>query len=392
MKKHLLLATFITIAQCANAQLQSLMNTHSWAYQLQGIDIPTIASDNSFELIVMDYSADGTDEFKFTPAEISQVKASGKKAIVYISIGEAEDYRYYWQPSWNTTPPSWLGPENPDWAGNYKVRFWDPGWQSIVNAYVDTIIQQGFDGIYMDIVDAYYYWMVENSEKPYADTLMMNFVEKIRQHVDLVNGNSDFIMIPQNAEDIINSTNVTAGQKTRYFNAVNAVGVEDVFCYGDLDEDNPYSPDSYRIGELQEWLTADKQVFSIEYLTQSGLINQYLTGAATQDFVPYVCTRALDQLCPGISSGIEEENVLEIRNVYPNPSTGIINIELKPGLGIQSISVYSAIGTEIKYFSPFDLSGKDDQLKIDLSDQPANTYFIRIMSKRGTKLIIVQKV
>lgn len=147
MKKTFTLFALLLFALSAGAQIQSLMNIKTWAYQLQGINISQITSDTSFDLVVIDYSLDGTDSTKFTLQEIAQIKASGKKVISYLSIGEAEDYRYYWQSSWITTPPSWLGPENPDWPGNYKVRFWETVWQNIVFSYVDTIINQGFDGI-----------------------------------------------------------------------------------------------------------------------------------------------------------------------------------------------------------------------------------------------------
>ncbi|HDY86607.1 MAG TPA: hypothetical protein ENH82_00655 [bacterium] len=151
-----------------------------WAYWLQSINIQTIVNDTSFQLIVMDYSPDGLDSLKFTPAQIDSVKNSGKYAIGYISIGEAEDYRYYWDTSWTSSPPAWLGPVNPDWPGNYKVRFWDPQWQNIIFEYIDTIINQGFDGIYMDIIDGYYYWSVENPEQTDADSLMCQFILSIK--------------------------------------------------------------------------------------------------------------------------------------------------------------------------------------------------------------------
>ena len=102
----------------------------------------------------------------------------------------------------------------------------------------------------MDIIDAYYYWMVENPQQPSADTLMMHFVKNIRHHIDSVTGNNNFIMIPQNAEEIINSTNVSPSQKKAYFNALNGIGVEDVFCYGEMNENNPFNPDTFRIGQL----------------------------------------------------------------------------------------------------------------------------------------------
>ncbi|MFA4853148.1 MAG: MJ1477/TM1410 family putative glycoside hydrolase [Bacteroidales bacterium] len=381
---------FILISYSGFAQLQSLMNVKTWAYQLQNINISQIAADTSFKLIVIDYSSDGTDESKFTPQEISQIKASGKKVISYISIGEAEDYRYYWQSSWITTPPAWLGAENPDWPGNYKVKFWDPQWQNIIFSYVDTIINQGFDGIYMDIIDAYYYWMVENPQKPDADSLMVRFVRNIRDHVNTVTGNTDFIMIPQNAEDIVNSTNVTPAQKTAYFNTVNAIGVEDVFCYGNLDEDNQYNPDTYRINQLQEYLTNGKQVFSIEYLTQANLISQYVNGAHSNNFVPYVCVRALDQLCPGIPAGLEEiinlptgqageENI----SLYPNPSTGGVflsgnNLDKK-----SVILVFSSLGCLIKKYSMNELNISGNELSIDMSAFSEGVYFLKVFTKTG---------
>ncbi|MFH0864953.1 MAG: MJ1477/TM1410 family putative glycoside hydrolase [Bacteroidota bacterium] len=366
------------------SQLQSLMNIKTWAYQLQGINIAQIAADTSFDLIIIDYSIDGTDEGKFTPQEITQIRNSGKKVISYLSIGEAEDYRYYWQSSWSTSPPSWLGPENPDWAGNYKVRFWDPQWQSIIFSYVDTIIAQGFDGIYMDIVDAYYYWMVDNPEEPYADTLMMNYIENIRSHITSVTGNTDFIMIPQNAEDIINSDNVDASQKAAYFNTINACGVEDVFCYGGLDEDNPFNPDTYRIGQLQEWLSNSKQVFSIEYLTQPTLINQYITAAHAQNFVPYVCMRALDQLCPGIPVGIVEFEKSKF-SVMPNPSDGHFFI-YGDFSGDVTISVYSHTGACLIQYQKSCSKAGEDGIDIDISDFSEGFYYVKLQNENNTEV------
>jgi cysteinyl-tRNA synthetase len=49
-------------------------------------------------------------------------------ALAYMSIGEAEEYRFYWQPEWAYAPPAWLGPENPDWQGRCEIvaAFFDP--------------------------------------------------------------------------------------------------------------------------------------------------------------------------------------------------------------------------------------------------------------------------
>ena len=74
--------------------------------------------------------------------------------LAYMNIGEAEDYRFYWQDGWRPGNPTWLDAENPDWPGNYEVYHWDPGWQAIISAYTDRLLSAGFDGAYLDIIDA----------------------------------------------------------------------------------------------------------------------------------------------------------------------------------------------------------------------------------------------
>lgn len=96
--------------------------------------------------------------------ESLKTKASGgtRLVIAYMSIGEAEDYRYYWQSDWLNNPPSWLVEENPNWEGNYKVKYWQDDWQNIIlgseESYLDKIINANFDGVYLDIIDAFEYF------------------------------------------------------------------------------------------------------------------------------------------------------------------------------------------------------------------------------------------
>ncbi|MBN1423250.1 endo alpha-1,4 polygalactosaminidase [Candidatus Fermentibacteria bacterium] len=91
-----------------------------------------------------------------------KVGGGSRLVIAYVSIGEAEDYRYYWNAEWEHSPPSWLTEENPDWAGNYKVRYWDTEWQRLIygtsDSYLGRILAAGFDGAYLDIVDAFEYF------------------------------------------------------------------------------------------------------------------------------------------------------------------------------------------------------------------------------------------
>ncbi len=92
------------------------------------------------------------------------IKPRGGERLVlaYMSIGEAEDYRYYWEESWSGSPPAWLHDENPEWEGNYLIEYWDPEWWNIIlngdDSYLIRIVNAGFDGVYLDKVDSFESW------------------------------------------------------------------------------------------------------------------------------------------------------------------------------------------------------------------------------------------
>ncbi|NVK85852.1 MAG: endo alpha-1,4 polygalactosaminidase [Cytophagia bacterium] len=120
-------------------------------------------NSTNYDAIIMDLFFEDAD---FSASEIESLKTKqngGKRLILaYMSIGEAEEYRYYWQNNWSVGNPSWIKAENPDWQGNYKVEYWNTTWQSIIygndNSYLKKIINAGFNGVYLDIIDAFEYF------------------------------------------------------------------------------------------------------------------------------------------------------------------------------------------------------------------------------------------
>jgi cysteinyl-tRNA synthetase len=127
-------------------------------------DLIQAVTSTNYDLLIMDLFF--RDNTAFTESEISQLrsKANGGKRLViaYMSIGEAEDYRFYWQSGWSKDPPSWMDGENPDWEGNFKVWYWEEEWQAIIygshDSYLGRILEAGFDGVYLDIIDAFEYY------------------------------------------------------------------------------------------------------------------------------------------------------------------------------------------------------------------------------------------
>lgn len=123
-------------------------------------DFINAVTATNYDLLIMDHYFKNT---AFTSAQIQQLrhKANGGQRIViaYMSIGEAENYRYYWNSAWNTGKPNWMAAENPDWPGNFKVRYWSPEWQDLIykanDSYLNKILDVQYDGVYLDVIDAF---------------------------------------------------------------------------------------------------------------------------------------------------------------------------------------------------------------------------------------------
>jgi cysteinyl-tRNA synthetase, unknown class len=153
-----------------NSNITSLSQVKNFLYLINPVnftsksDFINAATSTNYDLLIMDLFFDETTEF--TAQEIAQLrsKANGGKRLVicYMSIGEAENYRYYWQSGWKPGNPSWLDDENSDWEGNYKVWYWEADWKDIIfgndSSYTKKILNAGFDGVYLDLIDAFEYF------------------------------------------------------------------------------------------------------------------------------------------------------------------------------------------------------------------------------------------
>jgi cysteinyl-tRNA synthetase len=119
--------------------------------------------NTNYDLLIIDLCFDSKP---LTNAEVNslKVKKNGAPRLVfaYMSVGEAEDYRPYWQKSWSKHPPKWIAEVNPDWTGNFKVKYWSTEWKQTLfgspNSSLDMILAAGFNGTFNDVIDAYDYF------------------------------------------------------------------------------------------------------------------------------------------------------------------------------------------------------------------------------------------
>lgn len=274
----------------------------SWAYQLQNASPEEIAR-SEFDLVVIDYSRDGTEEGRYTREEIEMMKRAGVIPVAYISIGEAEDYRWYWNESWYENPPEWLGRENPEWPGCYAVKYWHPEWQRIAFEYLDKIIEQGFMGVYLDKVDEFEHWAdPSNGEGAwYPENLtakwMIDFICRIAEHCRAKAGQG-FLIIPQNGERLLDYGNGTL------LRIVSGWAVEDLFYNGVTPL--PENVVEERVKYLMKVKAERKLVLVVDYVDDgSGYcgenkerIDDFIRRCREFGFVPYAARvdRELDEL------------------------------------------------------------------------------------------------
>jgi len=238
----------------------TLSQVRSWGYWLQAPNIEIICN-SPYDLIVIDYSFDGTDLKAFTSEHLEQLHSANKYVLCYFSIGEAESYRFYWKHNWKVGNPPFLGKENKDWPGNYKVKYWDnQWWKSALRPYLNRILSVGFDGVYLDIIDAYYYWSQHDYPLQECANQMTDLVGRIRSYVTN-RGKSEFTICPQNALGIVWDASKSA--KKNYFKSIDAIGVESLFFNFWSEEDQ-----SYRLECLQQFHQVQKKIFNVEYIKE----------------------------------------------------------------------------------------------------------------------------
>ena len=306
-------AGVFALAARAAAQTATGMPPRSLAYVLQAERLGVTRAESVRRLeacgrdwIVVDPSFDGSSNGTWTAGEIRTIRAGqpGRKVLAYLSIGEAEDYRAYWKREWVAAPhgrpsaqaPPWLGEANPAWKGNYRVRYWHADWQQITLARAAQAMQQGFDGIYLDVVDAFETFEYDPRRKDWIDnrrnpetgrTFREDMVAWVRRIAAQARQKTPGVLIvPQNGAQLLEDAD--------YLAAIDAIGIEDLFTDGDKLQKKEHS--DYTIGFLKRAAAAGKPVLLIEYGTKAAAVQRSVQGAKANQFVLLVTDRELKTL------------------------------------------------------------------------------------------------
>jgi uncharacterized protein (TIGR01370 family) len=315
-----------------------LSSVRYWAYQLQELDTSGAIDkivNSKYDLVVIEPTVTYDPDFDARDM-VNRIKASKasdgihrKLVFAYIDIGEAEEWRWYWGnhktyeeygECKNTYINAikkwapWVVACDPDgWAGNYPVAFWDDDWKDIViygttlgpnqgiyfNSMMDEVIQDGFDGAYLDWVEAWEMDEVqlraENEGKDPGQE-MLHFIKEIRSYGKQYN--PDFLVVQQNSSELINEVGANALK-----NAVDAIVQEGVWWDGIGGNDDWTDPEGYDypscctqyyLSRLRKYKNAGFPVFVCDYAVQKA--DEVYQKAAAESFIAYATRRSLSKL------------------------------------------------------------------------------------------------
>lgn len=298
------------------------VNISTWMYQIQDLYAENIdiLDDTDYDMLVVEpgfnFKESPYDTSRITSSLVTKPNGDKRLLLAYIDIGQAEDYRDYWKDTWiaptkdDKGSPNFLISIDPDgWSGNYPVAYWDERWQNIWlenKGIISKIAKEGFDGIYLDWVEAYDDEKVleyAQSQNIDAKKEMLNFIKKLKEKGREVNPN--FVVISQNAQYLLDYN------PNEYASIIDAIATEDTWFYGegdgnwndndagDLEGDERHNDDYSTINRIKQnkkYLDLGIPVFTVDYCISED--NAYTTYNKSREngFIPIVTRVSLSKV------------------------------------------------------------------------------------------------
>jgi hypothetical protein len=104
------------------------------------------------------------------------------------------------------TLPSWFGNQNPGNPNFYSVQYWNPAWETALFAAIDQMAANGYDGVWLDMLDGDIEWsagnIFGNPVYPDAVSAMATLMTDIRNHINTTYPGKAFYIIGANPYEV----------------------------------------------------------------------------------------------------------------------------------------------------------------------------------------------
>jgi cysteinyl-tRNA synthetase, unknown class len=245
-------------------------------YVLQGVVPSEIETAPVGVKVVEVYNDDGD---LFSTSQVAQMEAGGGEVLGYFSIGEAENFRSYF----SSLPSSVLGPQDPSWPGDYQVAYWTPTWLTVSENYIQTMINQGYNGAFFDVVDeAEESWAISNvpgGTLAAAEGAMVTLIQELASYARSKDPNFQIWINSSGAEDMLANSALVS--------TINGAYEEQLFYQSATKPQTPANV-NYNVALLDNVTKAGKQVVAIEYVSSATAVASVETQAAADGFGYYI--------------------------------------------------------------------------------------------------------
>jgi endo-alpha-1,4-polygalactosaminidase (GH114 family) len=108
------------------------------------------------DVLIVDPLFNGNQPLTEGQIHVLKYKSLGARRLVLarLTIGLADDTRFYWKPEWTVGNPQWIVGFVPGVSGLYWVDYTNPQWKDIIGKTFAAILDMGYDGVLLDGVTA----------------------------------------------------------------------------------------------------------------------------------------------------------------------------------------------------------------------------------------------
>lgn len=261
-----------------------------------------------FRMAIMD-----DDHTPLTPEQLEELHLQDKKLVTYLSIGEVEFGRKHVQAmGWSTEQlPQCVVEKNVEW-GSYRVAFWEKEWQDLTVSQAKALVEKGYDGLFLDVVDVYGMLKSKFPDRN-VEQDMIDFVRLIAHEARKIN--PDALIIPNNGLTLLNNP--------AYLEVIDGVAKESTFYSAHRETED--SPVVYKVPEWKKWdleyiipvakAPINKFVLAIEYPVDKEMQLAVMKEATEHNFVPFIGTYMLDEL-PDANAEYFKEHPFDYRDAH----------------------------------------------------------------------------
>ncbi len=264
------------IIQCGSTKLRKSINIKKWACYY-GSDSTSFPKLENYDLVVLE-----PDHASFTPPQNTRTLYIG-----YVSLGEAEKFRWYWPEIEGRDYILW---ENENWKDDFLIDIRSEEWQDfLIKRIIPKIINKGYEGLFFDTIDTPIFLEEKDKEK-FAGSIaaMAGLIRRIRETFP------ELVLVSNNG-----------------IRAVEAIGpFIDIFVLESLYTTYDFSSKAYGRADsswrdlrldwlsIHEGVTAGKPILVIDYMKPG---DKTLAGFSKQEcdkhgFIPYHTTVDLHEL------------------------------------------------------------------------------------------------